>query len=619
MSSRTIRLAVALSACAIVCTVHAQVPFDAGEWPQWRGPGRDGRSLATGLAREWPKDGAPTVVWETDTVGVGYSSLAIHDGRIITQGDLDGVEHVICLAEKDGKVLWAVQPAPVAEALTARVAKQIDELDTDGDGRLDDAEAFGRLRDSERYDRPADGDRKEIAQRRARRIVGSLDRNGDRRIDETEAGSGLGRELGRIDREDGDIDAGKLAASRAKTLLESLDRNGDGKISKREARGSSLERRFKQADRKSGPARRRDDVVTPDELVTYLLEFERGRDGILTVEELGAYFESRFPGRDGVLTATELRGHHGGYRNGQGDGPRGTPAIDAGRVYCEGGFGDLTCFDVKTGKTLWHRSLTEDFGGGRPGWGYSESPLIVGDLVVVTPGGRDGALIALDKTTGEERWRSTGTTQGAHYSSPIRATIAGVPQIVQLGSQSVFGVSLDGGRLLWEYREANNGTANCCTPVVYGDHVFASSAYGTGGGLAKISSAGDEQSAEQVYFEKKMANHHGGIVRVGEHMYGFGGGGLLCMEVLSGKIEWTARSVGKGSLLWADGMLYCLGERHRVALVEATPEEYRERGRFSIENLGRPSWAHPVVAGGRLYIRNQARLAAYDVRTVPVD
>jgi outer membrane protein assembly factor BamB len=596
MSSRTIRLALVLSLSVLASIAHAQVPFEEGEWPQWRGPIRNGHGLDKGLVKEWPKDGAPPVVWEIDEVGVGYSSLAIKDGRIITQGDLDGVEHVICLSEKDGKVLWAVQPGPAAAELTARVAKEIEKLDTNGDGQLDDAEASGRVRNSERYDRATDGDKKKIARARAERLIAALDKNGDLSIDDSEAGSGLGRELGRIDREDRDADVKALATTRAATIIKNLDKDEDGKISKRESRGSLLDRSFKQADKKTGPDKKRDDVITRAELIEYLTEFERGRDGIATLDEISIYFETRFPGRDGILSARELRGYFGGYRNGQGDGPRGTPTIDGERVYCEGGFGDVTCFDVKTGETLWHRSLTKDLGGNRPGWGYSESPLVVGDLIVVTPGGRSGSLVGLDKATGEEKWRSKGTTQGAHYSSPIRATIAGVPQIVQLGRSSAFGVSIDGGIVLWEYRGANNGTANCCTPIAYKDHVFASSAYGTGGGLVKITKKADKQNAEEVYFEKKMSNHHGGIVQIGEHMYGFGSGGLICMEVLTGKIAWTSRSVGKGSLIYADGMLYCLGERHQMALVDATPEEYREHGRFKVKNLGRPSWAHPVVA-----------------------
>ena len=263
---------------------------------------------------------------------------------------------------------------------------------------------------------------------------------------------------------------------------------------------------------------------------------------------------------------------------------------------------------------MWHLNLVKDFGGGRPGWGYCESPLVVGSMLIVTPGGKQGTLVALDKMTGKLLWRSTDVQEAAHYSSPVVADLAGVRQVIQFARESVFGVRLTDGAFLWKYSGANNGTANIATPIVADNHVFASSAYGTGGGLAQIIASGDGQRAEEVYFEKKMANHHGGLVLVGEHLYGFGNGGLICMHYLTGEIAWAERSVGKGSLVYADGMLYCLGEKHEMALVEANPKEYVEHGRFKIENLGRPSWAHPVVADGKLYVRNQQRLTAYNVR-----
>jgi outer membrane protein assembly factor BamB len=297
-----------------------------------------------------------------------------------------------------------------------------------------------------------------------------------------------------------------------------------------------------------------------------------------------------------------------------GDGPRSTPTIDGSRVYAEGGLGDVSCLDAATGRTLWHVNLRTQFGGSTPGWGYSESPLVAGDLLIVTPGGKQGTVVALNKLTGEPVWQSRQVTEGAHYSTALLTEIGGIPQVVQFARESCFGVALDDGRLLWKYSAANNGTANCCTPIVFDDHVFASSAYGTGGGLAKIVTAGSRQAAEEVYFEKRMACHHGGIVKIGDFMYSNAGGALLCMNYLTGQIAWQARSVGKGSLVAADGLLFLLSENHQVALAEATPEEYRERGKFKIESHGRPSWAHPVVAGGRLYLRDQGWLAAYDVR-----
>jgi outer membrane protein assembly factor BamB len=592
------------------------VPAGPGDWPQWRGPNRDGISPETGLLKEWPEDG-PRVVWQIDDGGVGYSSIAVRDGRIYTQGDLDGVEHVIAIDAANGKVLWSVQPEPVARELEVTLTREMERADGNGDGVLDEAEALARFGSQfNQSDRAVDVSREEaqkLAAERADRTFTLLDANRDGRLSFEEAGR-MGEDFQRADTADPEADKEMLAARRTAEFLKQLDKNGDGQVARDESRGSALDQSFGRADQRDPATGRGDQQLTQAEIEAYLLSSEAGRDGLLTVDELGAFYAARYPGGDGILSKEELRGYFGGYRNGRGDGPRGTPAVDGDKVYTIGGSGDLTCFDAATGRTLWHKNLTRDLGGRRPGWGYCESPLVVGDLVIVTPGGKEGTVAALEKQTGNVVWRSAGTTQGAHYSTAVIAEIAGVRQIVQFASGSCFGVSLDGGKLLWEYDAANNGTANVCTPIVQGDHVFASSSYGTGGGLVKITHDGDGQKAEEVYFENSMANHHGGIVKVGDYMYGFGNGGLICMNYLTGDVEWKARSVGKGSLVAADGMLYLLGEGKEVALAEATPEEYREHGRFRIDDFGRPSWAHPVVVGGRFYIRNQQRLTAYDVR-----
>jgi outer membrane protein assembly factor BamB len=428
-----------------------------------------------------------------------------------------------------------------------------------------------------------------------------------------EAGHLFRDQFARIDQKDEQAAAEQLAEQRVARLMAAIDANGDGQIERKEAQNSALDQPFGRIDQRDPATNKGDEKLTADELRKHLLQQEAGKDGQLTAAESSSFYQNQYSGRDGQLTQEELRGYYGGYRNGQGDGPRGTPTVDGDRVYALGGMGDLSCLDAATGRTIWSLSLTDDLGGRVPGWGYSESPLIVGQMVIVTPGGNRGTLAAIDKTTGEVLWRSTEATEGAHYASAVAADIAGVPQIVQFASQTCFGVEASTGRLLWKYSAANNGTANCCTPVVWQDHVFATSAYGTGGGLAHITGNSQEQSAEEVYFDKRMGVHHGGVVRVGEHLYGLDGG-LICKNLLDGKDAWKARSVGKGSLVVADGMLYLLGENHEVALAEATPEEYREHGRFKIESHGRPSWAHPVVAGGRLYIRDQESLTAYDVR-----
>lgn len=580
----------------------------AADWPQWRGPNRDGCSAETGLLKQWP-DGGPKVVWQVDSVGAGYSSVAIKGDQIFTQGDLDGVEHIICFSAKDGSTLWAVQPEPVKQSLAAKLAEMKKTMDRDNDGTVDEVEALTRLRsDYYSYDKPAKGDAQMIATARVDRMFKKLDQDADGKLTAAEAGSVLRDMLGKMDAPTPGADLAATAQQRAEALLKTADKDGDGKLSLPEMRGTAADGWPKRVDSD------KNDAFSREEIETHLKRAEPGYDGAVSREEAIAFFSSKQPGCDGILSDAELRGYNGGYRNGQGDGPRGTPAVDGDRLYTEGGNGDVTCLDAATGKTLWNVNLTTDLGGGRPGWGYSESPLVYNDWVIVTPGGKQGTVAALDKKTGKVVWRSTDVFEAAQYSSPVVATLGGVKQIVQFTNKTVFGLEAGTGKFLWNYSNASNGTANCTTPVTFNDHVFASSAYGTGGGLVKISPSESGQKADEVYFENKMANHHGGIVRVGDHMYGFGNGGLICMNFLTGKIAWIDRSVGKGSLIYADGMLYLLGEGHQMALAEATPEAYREHGRFNLEKFGRPSWAHPVVAGGRLYIRNQHRLTCHDIK-----
>lgn len=608
-----LRLAIFAAGMLAGNVVLAQVPAKPGDWPQWRGPNRDGISVETGLLREWPENG-PAVLWQVDSVGVGYSSLAIKDGRIFTQGDLDGVEHVIALNAADGKLLWAVQPGPTKSLLTERLNNEFKGLDRNKDGEVDELEALQRFGwDFTRFDKPAGGDVEARALSRADAIFANLDKDGDGKLTFAEAGRIFRDKFEQIDAEDKQADVAKLVAARTAEAM-ALDTNKDGKLSRQEVRDTALDRHFGRIDQRDPATNKNDDQLTAEEIQAFLEKNEPGRDGVLTKAELTDFYRRNKPAGDGKLTLDELRGPFGGYRNGMGDGPRGTPTVDGNKVYAEGGNGDVTCLDAETGKTIWHVNLARDFGGGVPVWGYSESPLIVDGMVIVTPGGKNGTLVALDKQTGNIAWKSGEITEGAHYSSPLVAEIAGVRQIVQFSGASVFGVSIKDGKFLWRYKNPANGTANCCSPIVDQDHVFGSSSYGTGGGLAKITKTDDKFAADQVYFETKMDCHHGGIVKIGNYMYSNGGGPLICMDFMSGKIQWQNRSVGKGALVAADGMLYLLSEGHEVALVDASPGEYTEKGRFKIKSHGRPSWAHPVVAGGRLYIRDQESLTAYDVR-----
>ena len=304
--------------------------------------------------------------------------------------------------------------------------------------------------------------------------------------------------------------------------------------------------------------------------------------------------------------------------NGWGDGPRGTPTVDADRVYSLSGKGNLVCAQVATGKVLWTKSM-QDLGGKTPGWGYTESPLVDGKLVVATPGGDKGTMAAFDKMTGAVVWQSKEITEGAQYSSIVPATINGKKQYVQLVMQTLFGVDAATGKVIWRSPWSGK-TAVIPTPIVKGDEVFISSGYGVG--CKKVKVNGSE--ATDVFLNKDLENHHGGVILVGDHLYGHSKDGWTCMAFADGSVTWKEKAAfGKGAIGHADGMFYCLEEQSgSVALIEASPGGWSEKGRFkldpqtTIRSAKGKIWTHPVIANGKLYLRDQNLISCYDVKTV---
>ncbi len=306
----------------------------------------------------------------------------------------------------------------------------------------------------------------------------------------------------------------------------------------------------------------------------------------------------------------------------RGEGPRSTPTVDGDKLYALGVNGDLVCLDVAKGKEVWHENLTsKDFGGGRPGWGYSESVLIDGEKLICTPGGKN-TIVALDKANGEVIWKASVPAAkdpkrfpGAHYSSAVAVELGGQRQYVQFVNDGIVSVAASDGAFLWRYNSPANGTANCSTPVVLGDLVYGASSYGVGGGLAKVSKSGGKFVAEEVYFDKKLQNHHGGLVLIDGFLYGEGGGRLRCVDFKTGETAWEEGRAGKGSIAFADGHLYHRNEGGDIFLVEANSKEYVEKGRFKQpDRSGNSAWPHPVIANGKLYIRDQGVLLCYDIK-----
>ena len=305
----------------------------------------------------------------------------------------------------------------------------------------------------------------------------------------------------------------------------------------------------------------------------------------------------------------DVRHNGGGYA-----GPRCSPTVDGDRVYALGLNGDFVCLETSSGKLLWRKDLVKDFKGAPGGWGYSESPLVDGDKLLCTPGGRTATLVALDKKTGEPLWKGlVPQGDGAAYSSIIAVTVEGQRQYIQFLSGGVVGLSAE-GKFLWRYDHPHNGTANCSTPIYHDGHVFAASNYGVGGGLAKLTRNGDKWEAKEVYFTRDMKNHHGGMVLLDGKLYGSNEGELVCLDFKSGEVQWREREPGKGSITCADGRLYYRNEGGPMFLVEVNEKKYVRCGRFSPPRSGSPAWPHPVIANGRLYIQDQDKLMCYDVK-----
>ncbi|MFN0055398.1 MAG: PQQ-binding-like beta-propeller repeat protein [Planctomycetales bacterium] len=305
----------------------------------------------------------------------------------------------------------------------------------------------------------------------------------------------------------------------------------------------------------------------------------------------------------------------------------GTPTVDGDRVYAVGPMGDLVCLQAADGRELWRKSFTTEFGGSVPTWKYCESPLIDGDKLICTPGSADATLVALNKKTGDLLWKASvpnGGGGGAGYSSIVISEGAGVRQYVQLlgAGTGCVGVAAADGKLLWKYAPVGNGTASIPTPIVEGDHVFCSSGYGTGAALLKLHKDGAGVRAEEVYFIKgnEFQNHHGGMIRLGEFIYcgqGHNNGFPVCLEMKTGKKRWGGdqRGPGTGSaaVVYADGQLYFRYDNGVMALIAATSDGYHLNGTFKIPDAKNASWSHPVVAGGKLYLREQDQLFVYQV------
>ena len=299
---------------------------------------------------------------------------------------------------------------------------------------------------------------------------------------------------------------------------------------------------------------------------------------------------------------------------------RSTPSVEEKVLYALGSDGDLVCLESATGKESWRKNLRSDFDG-KPGeWAYSESPLIDEDKLICTPGGTNATLVALNKKTGDVIWRcAVPEGEAATYASAIEVEVGGIKQYVQFLEKGLVGVDAKTGKLLWRYAKTAQGSpAVILTPLAEKNLIY-SGAYRAGGGLVKLQVKNGTVEPEQVYFSPKLPVGLGGVVKVGEYFYGSTGQAFLCVDFASGTVKWEDRALAPAAACYADGRLYLHGENGDVALVEPTPEAYREKGRVTPPeqpkriNAMEKAWAYPVIANGRLYIRDADKLWCYDI------
>jgi len=325
-----------------------------------------------------------------------------------------------------------------------------------------------------------------------------------------------------------------------------------------------------------------------------------------------------------LVTALDLTGkplwhtENGPAWTGAVPGARCTPTLDRGRVYHLNGQGSLVCLDAKTGAKRWGRDLVAELGGRAGGYGYAESPIIDGERLICSPGGGT-AMVALDAATGQTVWKSPSAGEPAGYATPVLATCQGLRLLLTMSENGLVGVNADSGDLLFQFRHVNpRYVANCVTPVYHDGHVFISCGYGVGSVLLKLTVEGAKASVEPAWTSQALDNRHGGVILLDGFLYGASQesskGKWCCLEWATGKLAYTAEGVGEGSVVAAQGMLYILSERGKMGLVKATASGHEVLSQFSLPaDVRGPSWGHPVVCGGRLYIRHGDRLYTYDI------
>lgn len=296
------------------------------------------------------------------------------------------------------------------------------------------------------------------------------------------------------------------------------------------------------------------------------------------------------------------------------NGPRGTITLNEGKLYLMSGLGDLYCFDVTSLNVIWKKNILKEYKASNITWGINEAPLIIGDKVIATPGGKEHNVVALNKNTGALIWSSTGEGDAAAYCSPLFIKDQQVPLIVTMTANHIIGIDANTGKKLWSHENTNRYSIHANTPV-YGDNmILCTSGYGAGSTMLRLKNGG--KSIEQAWFSKEMDSRIGAMVKVGDYVYGSGDNNRywFCTNWKTGEIKYKEKGLAMGNIIAGDGMLYCYTDRGDMILVKANPEKFEIVSRFQITKGTEQHWAHPVIYKGVLYVRHGDSLMAYKIK-----
>jgi outer membrane protein assembly factor BamB len=296
------------------------------------------------------------------------------------------------------------------------------------------------------------------------------------------------------------------------------------------------------------------------------------------------------------------------------NGPRGTITVNGGKLYLISGMGEIYCFDQNSLNLVWKKDLLKEYSSKNIKWGINEAPLIIGDKVIATPGGKTGNMVALNKNTGALVWSSPGAGDLSAYCSPLYISDQQVPIIVTMTADHIIGVNADNGTFLWSHPNKNQYSVHANTPV-YGDGmILCTSGYGRGSTMLRLTNGG--RGVEEVWFNKELDNRIGAMVKVGDYAYGSGDSNRywFCVDWKTGEIKWKERGLAMGNIISNDGLLYYYTDRGNILLVKASPEKQEIISRFAVRMGTEQHWAHPVLYKGVMYVRHGNTLMAHKVK-----